>query len=113
MPLADEKCSACTPDSPLVSDQQAAELLRQLPDWQIVPFDNINHLVKAFTFKNFADAMAFTIEIGELAEATNHHPTLITTWGKVTIHWWTHATSGLHRNDFVMAARTDRVFAKF
>lgn len=111
MSLAKEKCTACTPDASPVSAVEAATLLQSLPGWKITAFDNVDHLIKAYTFSNFADAMQFTIDVGELAEQENHHPTLITTWGKVTLHWWTHAINGLHRNDFIMAARTDRLYA--
>jgi 4a-hydroxytetrahydrobiopterin dehydratase len=60
-----------------------------------------------FTFNDFAGALAFTNRVGALAEAEGHHPAILTEWGKVTVTWWTHAISGLHRNDFIAAAKTD------
>ena len=60
---------------------------------------------------NFVEALAFTNAIGALAEAAGHHPALTTEWGRVTVGWWTHAIGGLHRNDFVMAAKTAERYA--
>jgi 4a-hydroxytetrahydrobiopterin dehydratase len=68
----------------------------------------IPRLERVFEFPDFARALTFTNRVGALAEAEGHHPALLTEWGKVTVTWWTHAIRGLHRNDFVMAARTDR-----
>src|SRR5262249_11555034 len=59
-----------------------------------------------------AQALAFTNAIGELAEAEGHHPALLTEWGRTTVTWWTHKIKGLHRNDFVMAAKTDELYAR-
>ena len=60
---------------------------------------------------DFAGAIAFTNRVADLAEAEGHHPAIITEWGRVTIRWWTHAIGGLHKNDFIMAARTDKLYA--
>ncbi|HSE95394.1 MAG TPA: 4a-hydroxytetrahydrobiopterin dehydratase, partial [Methylomirabilota bacterium] len=60
-------------------------------------------------FPTFVAALDFTNRVGALAEAEGHHPALLTEWGRVTVSWWTHAIRGLHRNDFVMAAKTDRL----
>ncbi|RYZ79057.1 MAG: 4a-hydroxytetrahydrobiopterin dehydratase, partial [Moraxellaceae bacterium] len=54
--------------------------------------------------------LAFTNTIGELAENFNHHPALLTEWGKVTVTWWTHKIKGLHENDLIMAAKTEKTF---
>jgi 4a-hydroxytetrahydrobiopterin dehydratase len=64
-------------------------------------------LSRTFIWRNFAEALAFTNRVGTLAEAEGHHPLLITEWGKVTVQWWTHKIKGLHRNDLIMAAKTD------
>jgi 4a-hydroxytetrahydrobiopterin dehydratase len=69
-------------------------------------------LVRALSFPDFARALAFTNAVGALAEAENHHPALLTEWGRVTVSWWTHAIGGLHRNDFLMAAKTDQIAAQ-
>ena len=108
--LTQEKCLACRADTPRLSDSEAAELNRQVPQWQLMERDGIKRLERVFRFKNFANALSFTMKVGELAESEGHHPAILTEWGKVTVTWWTHAVRGLHRNDFVMAARTDGIF---
>lgn len=109
MKLSEQKCEACRADAPRVSDEELAELLRQLPDWTPVVRDGILQLEREFTFPDFASALAFTNRVGALAEAAGHHPALLTEWGKVTVTWWTHTIRGLHRTDFILAARTDEV----
>jgi 4a-hydroxytetrahydrobiopterin dehydratase len=108
--LTQEKCEACRADAPQVSDDELAELIRAIPDWNIEVRDGIMQLEKSFGFKNFADALAFTNRVGELAESEGHHPALMTEWGKTTITWWSHKIKGLHRNDFIMAAKTDQLY---
>jgi len=81
-----------------------------VPDWQIVERDGIKRLERVFKFKEFAEALAFTNRVGAPAEEENHHPALLTEWGKVTVTWWTHKIRGLHRNDFIMAAKTGRLY---
>lgn len=66
-----------------------------------------NHLQRFYFFSDFKSALAFSQCVGEEAEIMGHHPAILTEWGKVTVTWWTHAIGGLHRNDFIMAARTD------
>lgn len=83
------------------------ELRPQVPDWELVERDGIPRLERVLRFANFAEALAFTNRVGVLAEAQGHHPALLTEWGRVTVTWWTHKIHGLHRNDFVMAAKTD------
>jgi 4a-hydroxytetrahydrobiopterin dehydratase len=83
--------------------------MQQLPDWQIRNQDGVDQLTRAFVFKNFSQALEFTNRVGELAEAEGHHPAILTEWGRVTVSWWTHKIGGLHRNDFIMAAKTDRL----
>lgn len=108
-PLNQASCEACRADAPQVSEAELRELLRQIPDWNIEVRDNVMQLEKVFAFKNFKFALAFTNAVGEIAEAEGHHPGLLTEWGKVTVTWWSHSIKGLHRNDFIMAARTDEV----
>jgi 4a-hydroxytetrahydrobiopterin dehydratase len=69
----------------------------------------MKRLEKAFKFKNFLHALEFTNKIGTIAEEENHHPLIITEWGRVTLQWWTHKIGGLHKNDFIMAAKTDEL----
>ena len=82
-------------------------LSREIPEWTMVVRDGIARLQRAFSFPSFVEALAFTNAVGALAEEAGHHPAITTEWGRVTVEWWTHAIAGLHRNDFVMAAKTD------
>ena len=107
--LVAEQCEACRADAPRVSDQQAADLIKQIPQWRISEVNGVKRLEREYSFANFVQALAFTSKVGELAEQQGHHPALLTEWGKVTVSWWTHKIRGLHRNDFIMAARTDRL----
>lgn len=107
--LTQAHCEACRADAPHVSDEELPVLLRQIPDWNIEVRDGIMQLEKVYLFKNFKHALAFTNAVGEISEAEGHHPGLLTEWGKVTVTWWSHSIKGLHRNDFIMAARTDEV----
>jgi 4a-hydroxytetrahydrobiopterin dehydratase len=105
--LARERCVACRPGAPPVTDTELPELVSHVPGWRVVERDAIRRLERVFTFPDFAAALAFTDRVGALAEAEGHHPAILTEWGRVTVTWWTHAIGGLHRNDFVMAAKTD------
>jgi 4a-hydroxytetrahydrobiopterin dehydratase len=105
------KCIPCRGDEPTVTEAELAEYLPQVPQWQVVERENIKRLERAFKFKNFSQALAFANKVGELAEAEGHHPAILTEWGRVTVTWWTHKIRGLHRNDFIMAAKTDRLYS--
>ena len=111
--LTQEKCVACRRDSPHVTDQEITELHPQVPDWAMIQEEGIPKLDRAFLFNNFAQSLAFTNTVGNLAEAEGHHPRLVTEWGKVTVTWWTHKIRNLHRNDFIMAAKTDELYKGF
>jgi 4a-hydroxytetrahydrobiopterin dehydratase len=109
--LTQMKCTACRKGEPTVTDAEIAELRPQVPAWNIIEVDGIKRLEKVFRFDDFVHALAFTNKVGELAEEEGHHPALLTEWGKVTVTWWTHKIGGLHRNDFIMAAKTDQAYA--
>ena len=110
--LTQEKCVACRADAPKVTDAEIAELRPRIPEWELAERDGIPRLERMFRFKNFAEALAFTLRVGELAEGEGHPPAILTEWGRVTVSWWTHKIRGLHRNDFIMAAKTDQVYAQ-
>jgi len=103
-------CVACRRDAPRVTAEEIAELHPQVSDWDLLQVDEIDRLRRVFTFDDFAGALAFTVRVGDLAEEQGHHPALLTEWGRVTVSWWTHKIKGLHRNDFVMAAKTDELY---
>ncbi len=97
-------------DTKALSDQEIKSLKNDLTDWQVIEVDGEKRLRSTFNFKNFRQALDFTDRVGRLAEDHDHHPTLVTEWGKVTVDWWTHKINGLHRNDFIMAAKTDQLY---
>jgi len=107
--LADSKCEACRADSPAAMEEEIERWRTEIPDWKVVEVKGVPRLRRSFGFRDFRQALAFTNRVGELADAENHHPRIVTLWGKVTVDWWTHAINGLHRNDFIMAARTDQL----
>ncbi len=108
--LSQMKCVACRRDAPQVTEAEIAEYLPQTPEWEIVERENIKRLERAFKFDDFPQALSFTNKVGELAESEGHHPALLTEWGRVTVTWWTHKIRGLHRNDFIAAAKTDKLY---
>jgi 4a-hydroxytetrahydrobiopterin dehydratase len=85
--------------------------LPQIPDWEVIEVGGVKRLTHQYKFNNFVTALEFTNKVGELAEQEDHHPAVLTEWGKVTVTWWTHAVSGLHINDFIGAVKTDQIFA--
>lgn len=110
--LATQKCEACRRGAPTVTLEEQRKLQAEVPEWTVVERDGIPRLERSFTFPDFARALAFTNEVGRAAEEEGHHPALLTEWGRVTVTWWTHKIRGLHRNDFIMAARTDELAAR-
>jgi 4a-hydroxytetrahydrobiopterin dehydratase len=106
-PLSQSTCEACTSTSTALSPEQCQTLLQQLTDWQLSSAAGVAQLSKTYLFADFKQALAFTNQLGCISEEHNHHPALLTEWGKVTVNWWSHSVHGLHQNDFIMAARTD------
>jgi 4a-hydroxytetrahydrobiopterin dehydratase len=107
--LQQMKCVPCRGGEPALTDGQIAALRPQVPEWHVRDFDGVNRLERQFKFPDFGAAVAFTNRVAEIAEAQDHHPLIITEWGKVTVQWWTHKIRGLHQNDFIMAAKTDQI----
>ncbi|MGB3328914.1 MAG: 4a-hydroxytetrahydrobiopterin dehydratase [Thermomicrobiales bacterium] len=111
MALAKERCAVCRADSPLVTPEEEPALHAQVPDWEIVTVDGVRRLKRVFRLHGWQEPLDFTLAVGTLAAQEDHHPRLVTEWNRVTVSWWTHAIRGLHRNDFIMAAQTDALFA--
>ncbi|QNI03201.1 4a-hydroxytetrahydrobiopterin dehydratase [Halomonas sp. SH5A2] len=107
--LAQQQCEPCSGDALPMTRSECESQLKTLPEWRIVDHDGIMKLSRSFTFGDFANALAFTQRVGELAEQAGHHPVITTEYGKTTVTWWSHAIDGLHQNDFILAARTDEV----
>lgn len=108
--LAAGKCIACRAGEPTLTDAEIEDLRLHVHGWEVKEVNRMKRLEKAFKFKTFAQALEFTNKIGAIAEEENHHPLLITEYGRVTVDWWTHKIGGLHKNDFIMAAKTDELY---
>ena len=107
--LTQKVCEACRVGAPLATEEETNEFMQQLPNWEIVEIDAVKQLKRIFIFNDFVDAMTFSQKVAMLAEEESHHPAILTEWGKVTVSWWTHKINGLHVNDFIMAAKTDKL----
>jgi 4a-hydroxytetrahydrobiopterin dehydratase len=108
--LSNMQCVPCRRGEPLLTDSEITDFLPQLPEWDLIEKDGAKRLERQYKFADFAQALAFSNQVGALAEAEDHHPAILTEWGKVTVTWWTHILHGLHRNDFILAAKTDMLF---
>ena len=104
--LENQKCEACTIDAPKVSKEEAMALIKTLEHWEIRNED-FDYLQKVFKFKNYEDSVSFSNDVASLANIVDHHPLIILEWGRVTVKWWSHKINGLHKNDFICAAKTD------
>jgi 4a-hydroxytetrahydrobiopterin dehydratase len=112
MRLSDSSCQPCRDGAPTL-DRSAIETLRaQVPEWSVVEREGIARIERAFTFDDFRQALEFTVQVGELAEREGHHPDLHLGWGRVRVETWTHKIRGLHENDFILAAKTDAIYAQ-
>jgi 4a-hydroxytetrahydrobiopterin dehydratase len=109
--LANQTCVACRGGEPPMADAEIRRMRAEVPEWGVEERDGIKRLERIFRFGDFNQALAFTNRVGEIAEAQGHHPTLLTEWGRVVVTWWTHKIKGLHRNDFIMAAKSDELYA--
>ncbi len=109
--LSSFKCVACRGGEPTLTDAEIADLHPQVVEWQVKEVDGVKRLERVFKLKNYIDAVAFTNKIAMASEKEDHHPLIITEWGRVTVQWWSHKIKGLHKNDFIMAAKTDELYA--
>lgn len=107
--LYQKHCETCKLGSPVVTEEEAHKLMLSIPAWKRQFDDGVEKLIREFYFIEFKDAFSFTYKIATLAKRENHHPSILTEWGKVTVLWWTHRINGLHVNDFIMAAKSDMI----
>jgi 4a-hydroxytetrahydrobiopterin dehydratase len=108
-PLHDRHCVACKPGSPHLTSAEIEPLLGQLEGWKVEESDGHLRLTKVFKFKGFMPGVELVNRIAPIAEAEQHHPDLLVSWGSVTVWLWTHAAGGLTENDFILAAKIDRL----
>lgn len=104
--LASKTCVPCKGGVPPLQGKELDALVKQVPGWKVV---NGHHITKAFTFPDFAKALAFVNNVGAVAEEQGHHPDILLSWGKVEITTWTHKIDGLTESDFILAAKIDKL----
>jgi len=102
--LTTKKCVPCSGNVPPLTPEQIKLFHDEVPAWDVV--DN-HHLSRAYSFADFATALAWVNRVGELADREGHHPDIYLTWGRVRVDIWTHAIDGLSESDFVLAAKID------
>ena len=110
--LAQEHCIACTGDVPKLSDDEIKDLHLNAPMWEVAEVNGVKQLQRTYELERYPDGLIFASRIGRLAQEQDHHPTIIVRYKKVTLEWFTHAIKGLHRNDFIMAAKSDDTYLK-
>ena len=105
--LTQIKCVPCEGGIPALTRTEFAPYLSQVKEWKVADDKKIE---RDFTFKNFREALRFVNACGEIAEQEGHHPDLmIYSWNKVRVTLYTYVIGGLSLNDFVMAAKIDKI----
>jgi 4a-hydroxytetrahydrobiopterin dehydratase len=104
--LSSKTCVPCRGGVPPLAGTELESLAAQVPQWKVV---DGHHLTRAFTFADFAKALAFVNRVGEIAEGQGHHPDILLAWGKAEVTTWTHKINGLTESDFILAAKIDKL----
>ena len=107
MELDQKTCVPCRGGVPPLTEREAGLMLAEVPEWGL--FDGATRVCRRFTCEDFASAMGFVAKVGELAEIEGHHPDVTFGWGYAEIMFYTHKINGLHENDFILAAKIDRI----
>ena len=105
MELNQKKCIPCEAGTPPLEEEKVNELLKEIPSWTLKD----GHLYKKFKFKNFVEAMKFVNEVADIAENEGHHPDFSVHYNRVEIELFTHAIKGLAENDFILAAKIEKL----
>lgn len=108
--LTEIACVPCRGGVPTSTDEEIAAYMPQVPEWKLSVVEGVRRISREFAFPDFKSAMAFAVKVGDLAEREGHHPDLHVSWGKCAVETWTHKIRGLHQNDFVLAAKIDRLY---
>lgn len=109
MDLTQKKCVPCEGGVPPMKPEEALKMQEQVKDWKLLTINGIHNLEKRFKFRDFAEAIKFVNDVAVLAESEGHHPDITINWNKVTLQLSTHAIKGLSENDFIMAAKIDKL----
>ncbi len=110
--LAQETCAPGKGDIVALGDEEIKDLRLSTPMWELVDEGGEKEIRREFSFEKYDDGLVFTARVGALAAEQDHHPTITVEYKKVTLEWNTHTIKGLHRNDFIMAAKSDEAYLK-
>lgn len=104
------KCQACRPDAPKATDEEIKNYMLLIPQWTLIVDGGVKKIVRQVKTKDFVQTMKLVNAIADLAEEEGHHPMMLVEYSALKVWWWSHEIKGLHQNDFVMAAKTDKIF---
>ena len=104
-------CVPCRGGVPTLTGAEIEALAPDVPEWRLVEREGIQRIEREYRFSNFRHALDFSVAVGELAEREQHHPDIHLSGGRVRVETWTHKIRGLHRNDFILAAKCDALYA--
>ena len=107
MSLVEKRCRPCEGGEPPLSEDKIKELIKEVPSWTLKD----GHLFRTFKFKDFKGSMRFVNAVADIAEAEGHHPNIAIRYNRVDIELWTHAVGGLSENDFILAAKIEKVIS--
>lgn len=105
--LASRGCVPCRGGVPALTATEAQALAARTPGWSLA--EGARRLQRSFEFRDFLEAMKFVNRVAEVAEQEGHHPDFAIHWNKVELTLWTHKIGGLHENDFILAAKVNRL----
>ena len=108
-PLAERHCVVCKPGTPTLPRHRIDQLLQDLPGWNVADDEGRLELTRTFKYKGFMPGVDLVNKIAHIAEQEGHHPDLLLTYGSLKVNLWTHAAGGLTDNDFILAAKIDRI----
>ena len=108
--LASKSCAPCRGGVPPLSAEEAQRMLSGADRWRLE--ENATRLSRRFEFRDFVEAMKFVNRVADLAEQQGHHPDIAIHWNKVDLVLWTHKIGGLHENDFILAAKVNRLLVE-
>jgi 4a-hydroxytetrahydrobiopterin dehydratase len=107
--LEARSCVPCRGGVPTLTDPEIQKLMPGVPGWRLVEVEGIKRIEKTFEHRDFLEAMKFVNRVADVSERQGHHPDLHIHWNKVRVEFWTHKIKGLHENDFIMAAKVERL----
>jgi 4a-hydroxytetrahydrobiopterin dehydratase len=108
--MKDTKCASCELDAEKITQEEQDYMMSVLTDWTIITDEAMKKVQRVYSFKDFKQAISFSNKVGDLAEKHNHHPAILTEWGKVTVTWWSHGIGALTLKDLDMAGGCDNLF---